>query len=263
MSLRSEPSHIHPEPKLPSRQRMTAFGKLRLPFTRLARDGRSSTASPTGSLPSGPAVSGWIRPFSPFDRDPEIRRLMERGSSGFRCGIASPLASSCDIPLNGRSELALRRRIYSAAVRTAYANARRVDGTALRQRDLRNLVEARFAHLKVVDTRLMHRATPEGLTPRRVRPNGGLVFGGRPQLQRRSKGLISRVSWRELRRRPLCSRRDATQSYNRHSGYRSMPQPARCPSTDSGLCCGWPSCETRLTEFFGRPRCWPPARRST
>ena len=43
------------------------------------------------------------------------------------------------------------RRVYGAAVRTAYANARRADGTALRQKELRDLVKTRFSHLGIAD----------------------------------------------------------------------------------------------------------------
>lgn len=43
------------------------------------------------------------------------------------------------------------RRVNGAAVRTAYANASQADGTALRQRELRDLVKARFHHLRIAD----------------------------------------------------------------------------------------------------------------
>ncbi len=118
------------------------------------------------------------------------------------------------------------RRVYGAAVRTAYANARRADGTALRQKELRDLVKARFSHLGIADAWLLHCATLEGMDQRKVRPDGRLVFGGRPQLQRRMKGLISREAWREARLRPLCSRGDATQLGNRH--FRLSADAATC-----------------------------------
>lgn len=115
-----------------------------------------------------------------------------------------------------RSNLNDLRRVYGVAVRTAYANARRMDGSALRQKELRDLVKARFSHLKIGDAWLLHCATLEGMDLRKVRPDGGLVFGGRPQLERRRKGLINRTEWREARLRPLCSRGDKTQTGNRH-----------------------------------------------
>jgi hypothetical protein len=118
------------------------------------------------------------------------------------------------------------RRVYSAAVRTAYANARRADGTALRQKELRDLVKARFSHLGVADAWLLHCATLEGMDLRKVRPDGRLVFGGRPKLERRRKGLISREAWREARLRPLCSRGDKTFLGNRH--FRLSVDAATC-----------------------------------
>ena len=117
-------------------------------------------------------------------------------------------------------------RVYGAAVRTAYANARRTDGSALRQKELRDLVKARFSPLQITDAWLLHCATLEGMDLRKVRPDGRLVFGGRPQLERRSKGLISREAWRETRLRPLCSRGDKTQAGNRH--FRLSPDASIC-----------------------------------
>lgn len=118
------------------------------------------------------------------------------------------------------------RRVYAAAVRTAYTNARRNDGTALRQKELRVLVKARFAHLGIADAWLLHCATLEGMDLRKARPDGRLVFGGRPQLERRRKGLISRGEWRASRLRPLCSRGDSTKGGNRH--FRLAADAATC-----------------------------------
>ncbi|MGU3659151.1 hypothetical protein [Methylobacterium fujisawaense] len=131
-----------------------------------------------------------------------------------------------------RVSLTSLRRVCSAAVRTAYANARRDDGTALRQKELRDLVKARFAHLRIADAWLLHCATLEGMDLRRIRPDGSLVFGGRPQLERRRKGLIGRGAWREVRLRPMCSRGDATQHGNRH--FRLSADAATCTLTVYG-----------------------------
>lgn len=125
-----------------------------------------------------------------------------------------------------RSSLRELRRVYGAAVRTAYANARRTDGSALRQKDLRGLVKTRFSHLKIADAWLLHCATLEGMDLSKSRPNGRLVFGGRLQLERRRKGLISQDVWREARLRPLCSRGDKTQAGNRH--FRLSPDASIC-----------------------------------
>ena len=116
--------------------------------------------------------------------------------------------------------------MYGSAVRTAYANARRMDGSALRQKELRDLVKARFSQQHIADAWLLHCATLEGMDLRKSRPDGRLVFGGRPQLERRRKGLISRDAWREARLRPLCSRGDKTYAGNRH--FRLSPDASIC-----------------------------------
>lgn len=102
------------------------------------------------------------------------------------------------------------RRIYSAAVRTAYANAK-----GRKQKDLRDLVKSRFAGA-VVDSWTLHCATLEGMDLRKAKPDGKMVFGTRGGLEHRRKGLISRDEWREMRIRPLCSRGDKGLHGNRH-----------------------------------------------
>jgi IS605 OrfB family transposase len=106
------------------------------------------------------------------------------------------------------------RRIYSAAVRTAYSNARE-GGASLKQKDLRDLVKRRFAG-GVADAWLLHCATLEGMDLRRARPDGRIVFGTRASLERRRKGLIDHEKWRGMRLRPLCSRGDKLYKGNRH-----------------------------------------------
>ncbi|WP_456718101.1 hypothetical protein [Bradyrhizobium sp. USDA 4350] len=118
------------------------------------------------------------------------------------------------------------RRIFSAAVRTAYANAAAgADGQLLKQKPLRDLVKARFAG-GVVDAWTLHCATLEGLDLRRARPDGRMVFGSRGQLERRRKGLIDQDQWRQARLRPLTSRGDKLFLGNRH--FRLAPDARSC-----------------------------------
>ena len=102
------------------------------------------------------------------------------------------------------------RRVQSAAIRTAYANA---DG--MPETDLRDLVKARHAGAEA-DAWLLHCATREGLAKRKIRPDGRMVFGGRKNLERRRDGLIGPAEWKALRLLPLVSLGDRTFSGNRH-----------------------------------------------
>nr|WP_250807469.1 hypothetical protein [Neorhizobium tomejilense] len=102
------------------------------------------------------------------------------------------------------------RRVYSAAVRSAYANA---DGK--KQKELREFVKNRFAGGSV-DAWTLHCATLEGMDLRKARPDGKMLFGTRQGFERRQKGLIGRDEWREMRLRPFCSRGDLTRYGNRH-----------------------------------------------
>jgi IS605 OrfB family transposase len=106
------------------------------------------------------------------------------------------------------------RRVFSAAVRTSYANAVS-NGVSLKQKDLRNLVKQRFAG-GAADAWILHCATLEGIDLRKARPEGGMIFGTRAGLEQRRKGLITHNEWRNLRLRPLCSRGDKTFAGNRH-----------------------------------------------
>ncbi|MBD9538959.1 hypothetical protein IB276_05825 [Ensifer sp. ENS04] len=106
------------------------------------------------------------------------------------------------------------RKLYSAAVRSAYANAV-AHGVARKQKELRGLVKARHAG-GIVDAWVLHCATLEGMDLRRARPDGKMVFGTRAGLERRRKGLIGRDEWRAMRIRPFCSRGDKQFLGNRH-----------------------------------------------
>ena len=102
------------------------------------------------------------------------------------------------------------RRIQSAAIRTAYANAEGMSET-----DLRDLVKARHAGAEA-DAWILHCATREGLAKRKIRPDGKMVFGGRRNLERRREGLIDSEEWKALRLLPLVSLGDRTRAGNRH-----------------------------------------------
>jgi IS605 OrfB family transposase len=112
------------------------------------------------------------------------------------------------------------RRVYSAAVRTAYANAE-----GLKQKDLRDFVKNRFAG-GIVDAWTLHCATLEVMDLRKTRPDGKMLFGTRAGFERRQRGLISRDQWREMRIRPFCSRGDFTRDGNRH--FRLAPDGLSC-----------------------------------
>jgi hypothetical protein len=126
---------------------------------------------------------------------------------------------------DGHELLDAWRRGYSAAVRSAYANA---DGRS--EEELRNLLKARFPGAPSapgsLDAWLLHSATREGLRLRAQRPDGRMVFGGRKNLERRRKGFISDGDWRALRLRPLVSLGDKIYAGNRH--FRLAPDALTC-----------------------------------
>jgi IS605 OrfB family transposase len=107
------------------------------------------------------------------------------------------------------------RRVYAAAVRTAYANAIDPGGVVLKQKPLRDLVKSRFAG-GVLDAWALHCATLEGMELRKRVPDGRMVFGGRKNLERRQKGLIEPKDWKRARLRPMTLRGDKQFAGNRH-----------------------------------------------
>ncbi|MGV2180777.1 hypothetical protein ACQZ5I_28495 [Rhizobium sp. 16-556-2B] len=117
------------------------------------------------------------------------------------------------------------RRVFSAAVRTAYVNAKDGNGVSRKQKDLRDLVKSRFAG-GVVDAWILHCATLEGMDLRKARPDGKMIFGTRAGFERRRKGLIDRDLWTTMRLRPLCSRGDKLFLGNRH--FRLRPDGRSC-----------------------------------
>lgn len=117
------------------------------------------------------------------------------------------------------------RRVYSAAVRTAYANAVDASGAKLEQKPLRDLVKSRFAG-GVLDAWALHCATLEGIDLHKRVPDGRMVFGGRKNLERRRKGLIESKDWKRARLRPMTTRGDKNCAGNRH--FRLGPEGSNC-----------------------------------
>lgn len=107
------------------------------------------------------------------------------------------------------------RRVYSAVVRTAYANGHDVADERVKQKPLRDLVKSSFAG-GILDAWALHCATPEGMDLRKRIPDGRMVFGGRATLERRRKDLIRREDWRRARLRPMTIRGDKNYARNRH-----------------------------------------------
>lgn len=108
------------------------------------------------------------------------------------------------------------RRVYSAAVRSAYANSVDGEGSPLKQKDLRNFVKARFSGGTTVDAWTLHCATLEGMDLKKTHGDNAVVFGGKKNLERRRKGLISNEEWKGFRLRPLTIRGDKLYAGNRH-----------------------------------------------
>lgn len=105
----------------------------------------------------------------------------------------------------GAKLIAEIRRIQSCGIRTAYANALLPDGSKLPEKDVRKIVKSRFSKLGIADSWTLHCATRIGMTKRKLRPDGDVVFGGRAQLERRRNGLISNEQWRAARLSPFVS----------------------------------------------------------
>mgnify|MGYP001179573049 CR=1 FL=1 len=145
-----------------------------------------------------------------------------------------------------RSFLDNCRRLYSAAVRTAYANAHDEAGKPLKQKPLRNLVKSRFAGGRP-DAWALHCATLEGMDLRKRAPDGRMVFGGRGMLERRRKGLITSDEWRRARLRPLTIRGDKNYAGNRH--FKLSPDCRTCTFTmlQGGRVKGTPMVHRTLT----------------
>lgn len=99
--------------------------------------------------------------------------------------------------------------MQSSAVRVAYANAIRSDGSKVTEKDVRELVKSRFVKVGSLDSWALHCATRLGVLKRKIRPDGKMVFGGKKHLERRRKGLIDQEEWRLRRLLPFVSYGDS------------------------------------------------------
>ena len=132
------------------------------------------------------------------------------------------------IPWNASADdrliIATWQRHRAAATRTAYRNA-----TGRSEKDLRNLLKTRFPDHPLGSWDL-HCAAREGLALRKKVPDGHMVFGGKNNLQRCQKGLISNAEWKALRQqRSLEITGDATRWGNRH--FRLSGDARQCIAT--------------------------------
>jgi hypothetical protein len=109
------------------------------------------------------------------------------------------------------TQLILWRRIFSAAVRSGY----RAAGAGSSEKEIRDALKQRFAG-QGIDAWLLHCATREALGLRKRVPDGSMVFGGKKNLERRRKSLITNAEWKSLRLRPLTSLGDSFYKGNRH-----------------------------------------------
>ncbi|MGY3582474.1 IS605 OrfB family transposase [Bradyrhizobium sp. USDA 4341] len=112
----------------------------------------------------------------------------------------------------GRELIASLRRVQSAAVRSAFANASRGDGGLVDEKDLRFLVKQRFG-TGVLDSWALHCAARAGRAKRKAFPEGKVVFGGKGHLERRRKGLIRPDEWRARRLLPFISYGDRQKAF--------------------------------------------------
>ena len=118
------------------------------------------------------------------------------------------------------------QRLHACVVRTGYARAAQADGTLLPEKDLRNLLKSLFPNHPLGSWGI-HCATREALRLRKQRPDGRIVFGGRKELERRLKGLITNEEWRQRRHsRPIEIVGDRSYWGNRH--FRLSADALRC-----------------------------------
>lgn len=110
-----------------------------------------------------------------------------------------------------RARIAEWQRARAAATRTAYTNAK-----GKTEKELRNFLKVRFPKHPLGSWDL-HCAAREGLRLHAAVPDGTMVFGGKPALLRRQKGLIDNTEWRSRRHgRALEIIGDRTKKGNRH-----------------------------------------------
>lgn len=107
-------------------------------------------------------------------------------------------------------------KAQACVVRSGYAQAIDEDGKFRSEKDLRDLLKARFTE-HPLGSWAIHCATREALAIRRATPDGRAIFGGKAQFERRRKGLISNEEWRRIRHsRPIDIVGDRTRQGNRH-----------------------------------------------
>lgn len=104
----------------------------------------------------------------------------------------------------GKEALTWLRRIQSAAVRQAYAQGGVDPKTGKKPTEVkqRAAVNARWSSTGV-GSMVLQNAVRAGRALRKARPDGDIVFGGKKNLARRAKVLISNNEWKVLRLRPL------------------------------------------------------------
>ncbi len=103
------------------------------------------------------------------------------------------------------------KRINASMVRTGYAQ-----GENRSAADIEKIIKAQFPN-QPLGSWAAHCAAYEAKSLRNKVPNGRMIFGGKDQLLRRQKGLISSAEWRERRHsRSLQIIGDRTRWGNRH-----------------------------------------------
>lgn len=198
--------------------------------------------------PNGPRESGGgsfnrILRFSPVSCGDCVDSFQPSGRSRSMQTISLPYRCSAA----DRVFMDDCRRVYSAAVRTAYANGADACGVQLKQKPLRDLVKSRFAG-GFLDSWALHCATLEGMDLRKRVPNGRMVFGSRTNLERRRKGLIESKEWKRARLRPMTIRGDKLFAGTGTSGSARMAGPAPSPCSRVAA--------SRAGRWSGAASCW-------
>jgi hypothetical protein len=114
-----------------------------------------------------------------------------------------------------RAFIAEVQRVYSAAVRTGFANGLDREANLIPEKELRALVKDRHAG-DLIDAWSLHCATLEARDLHKSGQPKHMVFGTRKNLERRRKRLITREEWKAARLRPFASRGDKLYQGNRH-----------------------------------------------
>ena len=111
----------------------------------------------------------------------------------------------------GRATVASWQKAQAAVLRSAYANA---EGRTAQE--LERFLKKRFPG-HPLGSWAIHCATLDGIRLHHIKTDGKMVFGGRSNLLRRQKGLISNDEWKALRQqRAIEITGDRTRWGNRH-----------------------------------------------